>query len=345
MEKSPERQQLLNGILPDAIRRGQWQKAESIVLEELQSRPDSPDLLNVLGVALYGQRRTRESLAAFQQATTRRVTFSSAWKNMSAVLAELCDGTPLFDITVITPTIGSQHLGRCMESVQIQTYPYVRHVIVIDGREPAERVGEAVSRVSKNHPQDILPLPQNVGGGGYCGHRVYAAVPFLVDTPYVLFLDEDNWLEHDHVSSLMALVTRHGLAWAYSLRRIMAADGTYLVDDNCESLGHWPTWNDSTQHLVDVNCYVLRRDIAMQYSQLWYRRFRDELNPDFVLCGTLIREQMPYGTTGRATVNYRAGSTVDSVASQFFFRGNEFMKAKYPAAFPWLAEQCFRSAE
>ena len=71
---------------------------------------------------------------------------------------------------------------------------------------------------------------------------------------------------------MMETLTTHGLQWVYALRKIIDGDGRIIGRDDCQSLGRWATYNDSAAHLIDVNCYLIRRDIALTLSPVWYRR-------------------------------------------------------------------------
>src|ERR1700722_19878271 len=99
-------------------------------------------------------------------------------------------------VVIITPTTGSEDLKQCMESVQKQTYPNVRHLIVIDGNEAnlnfvTHSDETLISYIYKqdnfdlNHI-DFMILPQNVGSDNFYGHRVYAAIPYLVNEDIVM---------------------------------------------------------------------------------------------------------------------------------------------------------------
>lgn len=140
-------------------------------------------------------------------------------------------------------------------------------------------------------------------------------------------------------SSVMELIASMGLAWAYSLRRIVSREGEWLFDADCESLGRWPTWFTDTRHLVNMNCYMLRRDVAVQISPTMYRRFRDGLNPDYALCEHLLESGLPFMTTGAPSVNCRLGGSASSVKPGFFVRGNIAMRARYGDKFPWRSER------
>jgi tetratricopeptide (TPR) repeat protein len=313
---------------------GRAAEAEELTADALASNRGQPDLLTLRGEVLARHGRKAEAIACATEAIDRRFNNPRAHAVLSALLAELRDPTPRFSVSVITPSAGSPRLAQAIESVQAQTYPLLEHLVVADGPEHHDRV-HALLPAAPRHPVQYLALPLNTGGDGYCGHRVYGAAPYLVNSHYIAFLDEDNWFDPDHVSSLMAKITADGLAWAYALRKIVDSDGQFLTNDDCESLGAWPTWNDPNNNLVDVNCYMLRRDLAIAVGPLWYRRFRDEENPDFAICRQLLRDHPRCGTNGLFSVNYRIGSTADSVQAAFFLSGNAVMQQRFKDRPPW----------
>ena len=110
-------------------------------------------------------------------------------------------------VTVITPTIGQTVLRECVESVAKQTYKNLHHLLVVDGDVYWQKVMSNASAHYRPGESNIkiATAPYNTGGvaPGYYGHRIYAAYPHLVNTDYVVFLDEDNWIEPNHVQSLV----------------------------------------------------------------------------------------------------------------------------------------------
>jgi hypothetical protein len=316
------------------IKEGRWSEVERLSAALLVSSSDLPDVLAARGLALRNLGRDGDALEMFVRATQLRPIFPDAWLQREELLAKAANPTPRYSVSVITPTIGSQHLSSAIESVQKQTYPFVNHLIVVDGVHNLAAVQEHIPKGTTKQIT-LCTLPVNVGADGYCGHRVYGAFPYLVDSEYVVFLDEDNFFAPDHLSTCMEFITQNGLSWVYALRRLVDSVGGFIANDDCESLGRWPVWHNKDGHLVDANCYVLRKDIAVQLSAIWFRRFRDGVNPDFLLCKELLRRFPRCDTTGRYTVNYRIGASPDSVSLEFFLAGNRQQSEKYGKAFPW----------
>ena len=124
-------------------------------------------------------------------------------------------------VMVITPTTGKSTVNKAIESVANQTIE-TEHLLVLDGGT-AELQYNYIAK-GEHFPTTIV-LPENVGGDGWYGHRVYAAMPLMVNADYILFLDEDNWFEPNHVETMINKIKSKDLMWAYSLRRIHNESG------------------------------------------------------------------------------------------------------------------------
>jgi len=231
--------------------------------------------------------------------------------------------------TVITATTGAASLTRCIESVQAQTLMGVTHLIVVDGPEFAAAVEEQVAPFRFKKPIEVLVLPRNTGRGGWNGHRIYGAMPFLTDDQYVAFLDEDNWYAPEHLMGLMQHVQTHKMPWTFSLRAIHsagdAANGSsgaaaFVANDACESLGNMaPTVLGDADFLVDTSCMLLETRVAVDAAAAWYQRERGH---DRAYTAHLLAKHPRISGVPRHTVRYAAGSSAASVSPDFFVKGN-----------------------
>jgi len=225
-------------------------------------------------------------------------------------------------IMVITPTTGKDTVVKAIESVNNQTI-FTEHLVVIDGAKAAQDMAEIKYDWTRTL---TMMLPENVGGNGWYGHRVYAAMPLLVNADYILFLDEDNWFEPNHVETMINKIKSKDLMWSYSLRRICNEAGEYIEDDDCESLGRWPTFYDHTVNFVDTNCYCFRREYLVSIAHAFYGQWGAD-RPFYKAASTKLPS---FGCTGEATVNYRAPDRL----MQMFKEGNAVMKKSYQKL-PW----------
>ena len=223
-------------------------------------------------------------------------------------------------VMVITPTTGKDTLEKAVQSVANQTIK-TEHLIVEDGIE-----ADVLLDLSLTPNARIMTLPENVGGNGWYGHRVYAAMPLMVNADYILFLDEDNWFEPNHVETMINKIKSKDLMWSYSLRRICDESGQYVCDDDCESLGRYPTFYDHTINFVDTNCYCFRREYLVTVAHSFYGQWGAD-RPFYKAASTSLPA---FGCTGEATVNYRAPERL----LKMFAEGNKLMKDAYKPL-PW----------
>ena len=233
--------------------------------------------------------------------------------------------------TVIIPTTGSPELFTAIKSVLDQTYD-TKCYIVCDGPEYVYAVRNFLKQFEshKNYKKIMIcNLPLNVGANGFYGHRVYAAFTHLIDTEYVLYLDQDNWLKPNHVESCINTIKLKNLDWCYSLRDIYKKDGTFTCHDDCESLGKWQTYH-GVNH-VDTNSYCLKTEIGVKLASVWHGGW----GQDRVFLATIAQHFNKFDCTGEYTVNYRVDGGKGSVTSDFFINGNAVMNKKYNGEFPW----------
>lgn len=233
---------------------------------------------------------------------------------------------------VITPTVGSHKIVDAVNSVAMQTYSNVEHLIVIDGPEFEHKFS---SNFAYDH--DLLDkikrvtLPLNTGANGFNGQRIYASFPHLVDHDYVFFLDEDNWYAPDHVESLVKVLEQND--FAYSLRSIYDEEKNYLCDDNCESLGKWPIYftHDDPQYLIDTSSFAFRKEFIQRSCHLWHSGAWGE-DRRYLYA---VKDHCKWDTNGKHTLSYRLGGNEASVQADFFEKGNELQLKHYNNKLPW----------
>lgn len=241
-------------------------------------------------------------------------------------------------VSVIIPTTGNSLLQEAIESVQFQQYQNVQCLVFIDGKERENSARQILDRITLRKETHILTLPYVTGKNRYQGHRIYGAACFLAAGEFLVFLDEDNWLDADHILSLVKLSTTYQLDWAYSLRKIVNQASEFLINDNFLSLGEWTCIfkKSGYDHHIDTGCFFLRRSVAASCSFIWNRQSPPEKDPDTVLANHLLKEFPNYKCSGNYSLNYRADSTQHSAPAGLFFYGNALMERKYPDRYPWV---------
>jgi len=226
---------------------------------------------------------------------------------------------------VITPTTGKESLLKAIESVTDQTINTpVEHLVVFDGSRAESDF--FMHEDGMHGCPTFMTLPENVGANNWYGHRVYAAMPLMVNADYILFLDEDNWFEPNHVETLLQKIKSKDLMWSYSLRKIVDESGKYVCDDDCESLGRYPTYYDHTLNFVDTNCYCFKREYLVRVAHSFYGQW----GADRGFYKSASANLPAFGCTGEATVNYRAPERLLGM----FEEGNAVMKKAY-VNLPW----------
>lgn len=230
--------------------------------------------------------------------------------------------------TVIIPTTGAPELRKALESVLTQKYD-TQCYVVCDGEQHEGKVKVITDEFRGNSNLKITTLPINVGANGFYGHRVYAAFTHLINTNYVLYLDQDCWYEPNHVQSCVERIEKDNLEWVYSLRLITDKQGNYICEDNCESLGKWQTYHGLNH--IDTNNYCIPTKIAIRLASAWHGGW----GQDRVWFQTLSSYFKNFECTGEYTVNYRVDGNAGSVNADFFKNGNKIMAEKHNGKFPW----------
>lgn len=234
-------------------------------------------------------------------------------------------------VAVVTPTIGSPELKKCLNSVQEQTYEDLVHYVFLDGKQHYDKIHPMLYDAAGRRTIKTVELEDNVGKGGWYGHRVYAACSFLVNADLIVYQDQDNWMEPDHVESLVKLIQEKNLSWAYSLRKIYDKDEHFICEDNCESLGKWPVWFNQQVHHIDTNSLAVKTEVATKVGHAWHGQW----GADRVFFHTMAKYFTEFDCTKQYTSCYRLGGNEGSVQKDFFIEGNAKMNLLYNNKFPW----------
>jgi len=192
--------------------------------------------------------------------------------------------------TIITPTIGTPYLLEACASVAKQTQECL-HLIVVDGRDSANRVVDIVSRAALENPMyayNIIVVPWRTGENRFNGHRIYGSISGLVMTPYFSWLDEDNFFDRDFVETMVgALEEEKDKNYATCRRTVIKDDGSTIGRDNRESIGK----NGMGYDLYDMNTFMFKASMALvtQYVQIkWFMGADDGYEGDRDLTKAII---------------------------------------------------------
>lgn len=244
-------------------------------------------------------------------------------------------GNDVKSVLVITPTTGAPELADCVWSVQQQDYPNVEHLVVVDGAKYDDLARTALWSVRDTKGLEILTLPYNTGEGGWYGGRVMAGMSYLVNHDYVMFLDQDNMIAPDHVSSLVRVIESGGYDWAYSLRKIYTKEGEFLCEDDCESLGWWPIGGDEKLgYLIDTSAYFFTNKFARATGHFWNWGWGGDRRYLQLVTESLGHDN--FACSGLSTLHYRLGGNDGSVKGEVFLQGNEAVRKMYgDKPLPW----------
>jgi glycosyltransferase involved in cell wall biosynthesis len=221
-------------------------------------------------------------------------------------------------VAVVTATTGRDSLVECVESVRNQTYP-CRHYVFADGKDTIFE-----ERSNLLHLENLCVLPVKTGGNGMMNGGIMAASAYLVQEDMIAWLDDDNWYEPDHIESLIA--AKGDKPYAHSLRNLLNPDGTFYDHDDFESLGQYSGF-------VDLNCYLMDRSVAVQVAPMWYHTTGELMIGDRYMYQCLSQNKIPFGESGKYTVDYRLNAKRD--LRSWFFEGNAKSRAKYAGELPW----------
>ena len=239
-------------------------------------------------------------------------------------------------VSIITATTGNPLLEKCVRSVAGQTYDRIQHLVIADGPETYSKVSYILEPL-ENPNLDVIYLPYSIGKDRWNGHRIYGAGTFISEGQFLIYLDDDNSLQPDHIKNCLEVI-EGGKQWSYSFRNIVDEKHNFICKDNCESLGRWNSVVNPNDFFIDVNCYFLPRNLALSIVPVWWRKFREPGQPeiDRAMIALLNRIAPNFDSTYKYTVDYKVGNSQFSVQPDFFIKGNEAMLKAHNGKLPWV---------
>lgn len=189
-------------------------------------------------------------------------------------------------VAIVTPyyTESDDILNRCHLSVLAQNYPNVTHIMVADGRPAAW---------CNNQKIEHFILPHSHRDAGATPRAIAAISAFSRGYNAVGFLDADNWIDADHVSTMVNLL-QDQYAVAVAQRRIHALDTRLLYVDNWESNG---------RDFADTNCLFLTKPVLHLMTR-WVTDASQNLWSDREFWNAIIQSKLPIVCCDRPTVAY-----------------------------------------
>jgi hypothetical protein len=241
--------------------------------------------------------------------------------------------------SIITPTTGNKHLVKLLESINSQITMglfEIEHHIIIDGLKFETNTLNMLDKVKPKYNRYITKLGFNSGSNGYLGHKIYAGFIQFITSDYIIFLDDDNWIDESHILNYYNLISKYNIDWCFCLRNIITQTDNFECEDNCESLGNLSNcYNNTNEYLIDSSCYCIKYDIIKLHSHIWNAiGTNNYTNPDRKLGIFLLNNYTKYLCTFKYTLNYRISTRETSVGSNFFTDGNEIY-TNYYNQIPW----------
>ncbi len=135
-------------------------------------------------------------------------------------------------VSIIVRTLGRPTLSEALDSIALQTYPHVEVVMVNAGASEIGVEGDRCGRFPLRMVGDgsLLPRSSAANAGLLAAHG-----------DYLMFLDDDDWIDPGHVAGLLlSLRDQHGFRAAYS--------GVRTVDDHRQASGM--VFNRPYDHLL-----------------------------------------------------------------------------------------------
>jgi hypothetical protein len=245
-----------------------------------------------------------------------------------------------FEVAVVMPTILRPELKDALRSVFAQTIQGRIHVLIGIDRPAADLSlldAACEGRPSNCVVQVFYPgYSTSVRHGGLSPARdggvLRCILSYLANSPYIAYLDDDNWWRPDHLQLLRAAMVQAD--WAFSLRWFVhPASRRAICVDQWESLGPGlGAFNGEFGGFVDANCLMLNKMTCEPVVCEWNRPLANDprgMSADRNVFAVLLRYFRGAGTS-QPTVFYTMDPTDDRHNVRLLLMGAAYHEAASP---------------
>ena len=214
-----------------------------------------------------------------------------------------------FDMSVVIPTICRPTLKQAIESIYDQDIGgRVQILIGLDmpGRLPmvvlAPPTGFTVHTFWPGYSTSSRhggPTPSHDGGA------LRTVLTYLANSPYVAYLDDDNWWAPNHLSSLRGAI--EGKDWTWSLRWLVHPESRLpIAVDQWESCGPGGGLRTLPHGgFVDPSCLMINKTLCRSAPQCWtFPLLENDMMTADCTVYSFLSQMHTHRGTGEATAFY-----------------------------------------
>ena len=170
-------------------------------------------------------------------------------------------------ITVITVTKNRPNLlEQAIKTVKDQTYPNIKHLIIID---ECPKTLEMMESKYKNDPKikyEYMTRLENDKSGPNVLARLRTNAIHEIGEGWFSFLDDDNEFYSNHIEELYKFAVSNNCSAVHSYREVIYKDGTpYLKEE-------WP-WGRTDEKKIETYNYMKEAEVVVPGSNIWHDKF------------------------------------------------------------------------
>jgi hypothetical protein len=251
-----------------------------------------------------------------------------------------------YDIAVVITTVCRDSLLRSVRSIFGQNYGGRIQIMIGIDCDPQNQFSRIQTILDDERPDNVKTTWLNLGystsrrhGGPHScfyGGSLRSALTLLADAEYVMYLDDDDWLDPGHCLSITNCIT--GNKWAFSYCFYADGDtGEALCVDKIESVGVGRgVYEAKFGGFVRPSGMTINKLELLHLVHLWScSPYLSGDGEDRLIFDALRNE--PHACTGEATVFH----TIDPKDSMHPVR-MEFMKSQGVARIPSMKRNSIR---